>query len=70
MIDDFTGAIPVKSGKFSSTVSPLLAPSLTFNCSGGEMSLLQCHAVVEEQGCIRDDAGVICQGKSMCLWRH
>ena len=61
MIYNFTGAIPVNSGKFSSITLPLLAQSLTFNCSGGEMSLLQCHAVVKEQSCIRDDSGVICQ---------
>ena len=55
------GAIPVTTGQFSS--ASLLLSSTTINCNGSEASLLECVSQVEEEDCIRDDAGVVCQGK-------
>ena len=59
------GAIPVTTGQFSSTSLPLL--SMTFNCNGSESSLLECASQVEEEECMREDAGVVCQSRLICL---
>ena len=59
------GAIPITTGQFSSTSLPLL--SATFKCNGSEASLLECASQVEEEECMREDAGVVCQGRLICL---
>ena len=66
------GAIPETEGHFDSLSLPLLpAPHTLFNCNGSEAALSECTTETdtgqEEGECIRDDAGVVCQGKYILL---
>ena len=61
------GSIPVTEGHFDSPSLPLLPAHTLFNCNGSEAALSECATETdtgqEEGECIRDDAGVVCQGK-------
>ena len=59
-----SGAIPVVEGHYSSGSLPLLPAGTMFECSGYETALSQCRTEDEMDigECIRDDAGVVCQG--------
>ena len=61
MFLSFAGAIALQRGLFSTEESPL---PLEFTCTGSETKLKECfYTGIVEHECIRNDAGVVCQGE-------